>query len=411
MGRQTALSRSENPRRALIIDRRAVMGTEICRSLARKGVAVDVIAAASSPAFRSRFCASRFPASLAENSDAFLTTVCSVVRNNRYDAIFVCNEEVLENIMAFPDYARWPGLVLPARSSLEVALSKVAMMQVAQQAGVAIPRTVLAESIGALPAIAAELGFPLIIKGDKGESGNHVRFAENLDKLIGAYRDISALERGATKLIAQEYLAGAAYSVGGLFHRGHPLRVYAHRKLVAIPPLGAELTAGMTVRGVTERCPGLLDEAFKIFRALEYSGLGHLELVRDQRSNTFKFLEINPRPWGTIGAAEYAGVDLFTPYLQLAAGADPEADLRFREGVRFHRLAREGKMIRRHPGRILGFIRDCLDPRVRSDFEWLDPGPHLAAFVNRGLGMSGFRARWRQPPPRISNVSQGSDVE
>jgi len=41
----------------------------------------------------------------------------------------------------------------------------------------------------------------------------------------------------------------------------------------------------------------------------------------------------------------------------------------------------EMKFIRRHPGRIWSFLRDCLDPRVRSDFAWLDPAPHFAALT------------------------------
>jgi hypothetical protein len=81
--------------RALILDRRAVMGTEICRSLARKGCAVDVLAEASSPAFYSRFCARRFPTPPCESGEPFRNAVREVVRDTRYDAIFVCNEEVL----------------------------------------------------------------------------------------------------------------------------------------------------------------------------------------------------------------------------------------------------------------------------------------------------------------------------
>ena len=87
---------SETVSRALILDRRAVMGTEICRSLARKGCAVDVLAEASSPAFYSRFCARRFPTPPCESGEPFRNAVRDVVRDTRYDAVFVCNEEVLE---------------------------------------------------------------------------------------------------------------------------------------------------------------------------------------------------------------------------------------------------------------------------------------------------------------------------
>jgi hypothetical protein len=52
-------------------------------------------------------------------------------------------------------------------------------------------------------------------------------------------------------------------------------------------------------------------------------------------------------------------------------------DLRLREGVMFHHFSRELKFIRQRPRRLWSFLRDCLDPRVHSDFAWDDPGPHL----------------------------------
>jgi biotin carboxylase len=366
--------------RALILDRRAVMGTEICRSLARKGCAVDVLAEASSPAFYSRFCARRFPTPPCESGEPFRNAVRDVVRDTRYDAVFVCNEEVLEAIISIPGYEHWPGLVLSSPASLRTALSKFAMLQVARDAGITVPRAVFPKQESELPTIASELGYPLIIKGDRGESGNHVRLVDSPAKLLGAYREIAALEQssGNNGPLVQEFVKGVGYSVGGLFHKGRPLRVSVHRKLLGVPPLG-----GLTVRGRTEQCPGLLEKAFKIFAALEYTGLGHVEMIKDC-DDRFNFLEINPRVWGTIGIAEYAGVDFFTAYLQLAQGTIPEPDLHFREGVIFHRIGREAKMMRARPARISGFLRDCLDPRLHSDFEWCDPVPLIvSAFARR----------------------------
>ncbi len=256
-----------------------------------------------------------------EASQRFLNLLHETVRTTKYDAIFVCNEEILESIIMSPDCARWPGLLLSSKPSLHSALSKFAMLQIANEAQVATPRTILCRNAGEARFGGRELGFPLILKGDRGESGQHVRLVRRPEDLAGAFREVRALEPGRHVALAiQEYVRGPGYSVGGLFYRGRPLRVCAHRKLIAIPPLG-----GLTVTGVTERCPGLLEEAFKIFAALDYTGLGHLELIKHP-DGRFRFLEINPRIWGTIGVAEYAGVDLFGPYLDLARGLVSEPD-------------------------------------------------------------------------------------
>ncbi len=352
------------------------MGTELCRILTRLGYAVDIFAVAKSPAFYSRCCAQRLISP--ETSSVDFPAALRRALTQGYDAVFVCNEELLEAILMLGLQKRCPGLVLPSAPSLDLALSKSAMLQVAEEAGVAVPRTFYPKTAAALRDIAAELDFPLIIKGDRGEAGTHVRLVTRPSELADAYHQVAELETsGSSVPMMQEYVEGTGYSVGGLFHEGRPLRVCAHRKVVAIPPLG-----GLTVSGVTENDPVLLREACKIFGALDYTGLGHVEFIRD-KLNRFTFLEINPRVWGTTAIAEYAGVDLFTPYQKLAKGIIPEPDLDFREGIRFHRIVREGRMIAAQPSRIFGFIRDCLDRQVRSDLSWSDPLPHIVSLLGR----------------------------
>ncbi len=384
--------RTSPPLRALILDKRAVMGTELCRSLVHRGYKVDILAESGSPAFYSRCCGRglRLPSCSGER----ILQVLREALGNRYNAVFVCNEEILEAIMALGPCEIWPGLVLSRRSALEVALSKFTMVRIAAEAGVSIPRSFLPSNEEELPQCAAELGFPLIVKGDRGEAGNHVRMVVRPADLAGAYHEISALEvANGHHPMVQEFVIGTGYSVGGLFYDGRPLRLCAHRKVVGVPPLG-----GLTVSGVTENDPVLLTEACKIFQALKYTGLGHVEFIKDEQKR-YRFIEINPRVWGTIAVAEYAGVDLFTPYQQLADGRIPEPRLYFRDGVRFHRIVREGRMIAARPSRVFGFLRDCLDTRVHSDFLWSDPLPHLASFVRQRPRHEMLSAAPIAPPP------------
>ena len=358
----------------LIIDKRAVMGTEICRMIAAQGCRTDIFAGAASPAFRSRFCAERFVSPPFEDERTCCDALAEVVGAKTYDAIHVCHEEALSRILPFLDGANWSGLLVPPRDSLKVALSKNAALSLAAQVGIATPRTVIPERESDLADLARELGIPVVVKGDTGESGENVRIVSDPDDMAAQYRNIKARETTpGSRPALQEFIRGQPYSIGGLFLEGQPLRIIVHRKLIRYPhPWG-----GMTVKGVTESCPDLLREAFKVFEALNYTGLGHVEFIHDERDGRFKFIEINPRPWGTIGVAQLAGVDLFTPYRQLVKGIPVKADLRYRQGVIFHRILREARLIRTRPQRAMGFLLDVLDPRVRSDFSWTDPLPHL----------------------------------
>lgn len=379
--------------RVLIVDKRAVIATDVCRALAAQGCAAEVFASRASPAFRSRFCSAALISPPFEDRAAFFEALNAVVHGGEpYDAIHVCHEEILSSIGSMLDTPHWRGLLTPPPAALQTTLSKNAMVALAAEAGVATPRTAVPACEDEMIAAVKDFQFPIVIKGDTGEAGETVRIVWKRRDVLRAYRAVRALEtRADSRPAIQEFIRGDAYSVGGLYHRGKPLRVVAHRKLVRYPhPYG-----GKTVKGVTEYSPELLREAFKIFAALEYSGLGHVEFVRDNRDGVMKFLEINPRLWGTIGVAEDAGVDLFTPYRRLVAGERVAPDLLFRLGVMFHRLRREIVLISSRRQRMFGFAKDALDPRVRSDFRWSDPGPHLP-FVP----WSRRPARPRTPPVR-----------
>jgi|GEM_PF-2509476 biotin carboxylase len=380
--------------RALIVDRRAVMATEMCRFLAADGFAVDVLAEVGSPAFYSRFLRQALVSPPVQLRAAFLARVQEVVEGADYDAIFVCNEEVLEALLELPAARQWSGLVLTPPERLRQALGRKEMLRVAAQAGVSTPRTLVPAHEGELEAMAWELGFPLIVKGDRGEAGNHVRLVTRSADLAAAYAEVAELERDFGPPSLQEYVRGRAFSVGGLFDSGRPLRVCAHLKLAGVPPLG-----GLTAKGVTIRVPGLLEAAFAVFEALSYRGLGHAEFIQDAMGH-FKFLEVNPRVWGTLAVSHYAGVDMLGAYADLARGRPLVPDLRYREGVRFHRLLREARLIQRHPWSLPRVLADCCNPAIHSDFRWSDAAPHLAALSLRGLA-------WLRKPllPRASSAA------
>ena len=360
--------------RALIIDQHTRYPVELCRALARQGYLVDIFAEPTSPILRSRFCHRRFLSPPWHAGELFLRKLQDIVEEGAYDAIYLCSEEILATILPLVGSSdRWKALPLTEPASLKIALSKNAALQLAADAGVPVPRTVISTGEREVESLGQELGFPLIVKGERGVAAQNVRIVRTRGELLPRYREVEKREREyGGRPALQEFIPGPKYVVGGLFHSGKPLRVCAHRKVLMNPPEG-----GVMVKGVTERPPGLLENAFKVFAALQYTGLGDMDFIRDVRDGQFKFLEINPRVWAGIGFAQYAGVDFYTPYRDLARGVPVRPDLQYREGVRYHRFWGEVRLLLNRPSRIFGFVRDCLDPQVHSDFKWRDLGPHL----------------------------------
>ena len=375
--------------KALILDKRAgTLALQICRALARRDYEVDILGTPASIAFRSRYCARALKLQ-SWNPEQIGRYLRQVFAADSYDAIYLCSEEVLAIIPSLVEYTSFRALPMPEMPILKTLLSKHETLARVAQERIPTPLTVVPEDENDAEQLSREIKLPFLIKGERGDNCRNLRVVTNRQSLLPLYREIvrSEVSYGGRPAL-QEIIRGPAYSVGGLFHEGRALRLCAHRKLLTYPPAG-----GVTVRGITERPEDLLAEALKAFAVFRYTGLGHAEFIRDERDGKFKFIEINPRVWGSIGIAEHAGVDLYRPYQALARGVVVPPDLHYEEGIIYHRFSAEMHLIRKSPLRLAGFLKDAMDPRVASDFTWSDPGPYLAAVPlirsNREIGPYG----------------------
>jgi predicted ATP-grasp superfamily ATP-dependent carboligase len=356
------------------------------------GWQVDVFAATSSPAFLSRACHRAILSPPVTTPHTLLEALSAAIERGRYDIVVLCSEAILELLVTHGHSSRWKALPLSDPAALRTTLSKNAMIRLAESVGVAVPRSIVPQTSKDIISAANQLGLPLVIKGEKGEATRNVRIVWRAKGLSQAYDEIAAAERGYDGRPAlQEFIPGSQYSIGGLFDKGRPLRWFAYRKIINYPRSG-----GLSAKAVSEQPPGLLKAAFAIFDALSYSGLGMTQFILDSRDGRFKFIEINPRVWGSIGFGQYVGVDLYTPYGDLAEGKSVRSDLNYRLGVKYHRFSVEMRVLFERPWHLPRFLKDCLDPRVHSDFDWRDVKPHLAPlsqlkeFLSRGAGIEAW---------------------
>ncbi len=363
--------------RALVLDKRAgTLAIQACRALARRGYRVDIFGMDGSIAFNSKYC-SRSLALPFWEPQRVADCLKQIFAATRYDAIYLCNEEILAIIPLLESVPA--ALPIPEAPAIRTLLSKHETLDRVRQHGVPAPFTVVPKDEKEAQEAAREMKLPFLIKGERGDNGKNLRMVRNLRSLAPLYREIARIEEPyGGRPALQQIVKGQAYSVGGLFHQGRPLRLCAHRKLLTYPRDG-----GVTVKGVTERPDQLLEETGKAFAAFQYTGLGHAEFIRDQNDGDFKFIEINPRVWGSIGIAEHAGVDLYGAYHELVAGRPVAQNLDYREGIVYHRFSAEMQLIAESPARLPGFLKDAINPRVTSDFCWSDLGPYVAAIRSR----------------------------
>lgn len=171
---------------------------------------------------------------------------------------------------------------------------------------------------------AGALGLPLVVKGERGRGGVATYIA---DDVAGAATAARAVAATGVPCFAQEFVPGATHLVGGVFHRGEPVRLYAAEKLELLP---ARTGPSIVLRSTHHR--RLIDAALATFAMLEVHGLASADLIVRPDGEPV-LLEVNPRPWGSIAAAADAGVDLWSPLAAVLSGKRPPTSLDFAEGV------------------------------------------------------------------------------
>jgi D-aspartate ligase len=363
--------------RALILDDHSYAAVQVCRQLAKRGYVVEAFAERSAPVFASRYCHRKH---YSDSDDTGWTHLLeNLAEDGSYDVIYLCSEHLLDSITQhFQHSAPCRGLLLSEPTLVRSLLSKNSIMRHVAEVGIPTPKTLFPANERELDALGQILGYPLLVKGEGGESSRTIRIIRSRSELLASYRAVMNQEETKdTKPSLQEFIAGPTYSVGGLFQDGRAIRICAGRMALMEP-----YRAGLMVKGVTERPPKLIENALRVFEALRYTGFGDVDFVLDPRDGQFKFLEINPEVWANIVLAEHAGVDFHGPYRALAQGEFVPPDLTFREGVSFYRVTKRLLSTFKRPWLGLSFVRDFLDASVYTDWDWTDLQPDIHLLIN-----------------------------
>jgi ATP-grasp domain len=293
-------------------------------ALERSGHPVTVLTANAAPVSYTRG-AVRWCTAPAVDSPGFLDRVNRLMKEENFARVLPLTETAMSRLWCEP--VPWHQRIFPALEDWQRLLlfDKHALVEHMAARGVPVPRQrrldELSRPVAALAAtLIDELGLPLVLKGSTGVGGARVRIADSRDQLAPLLHRARHL---GGSWAAQEYISGPTCLVGGLFHHGRALRLYAAEKLEQHPP-----RTGPAIRLRSNHHAALLELGCRVLHELRWSGLASADFIL-RRDGTPVLLEVNPRPWGSIAAAAAAGVDLFTPLAALLAGHEPPADLCF----------------------------------------------------------------------------------
>jgi len=232
-----------------------------------------------------------------------------------------------------PDFARtvlaaglvWVG---PPPDVMETLGNKVAARELAVRAGVPVaPATgPLPRDLAAVRKLAANIGFPVMVKASWGGGGRGTRAvprAELLDELVTTARNEALTAFGNDEVYLEKAISRARHVEVQILADTHGNLVHLFER---------DCTVQRRHQKVVERAPALFlsqarreelyGYALAIGRAVGYENAGTVEFLEDVATGKFYFIEVNPRIQVEHTVTEnITGIDLVKAQILIAGGA------------------------------------------------------------------------------------------
>ena len=171
----------------------------------------------------------RIPAEYNHNLIDYIMEVCKV---HRITHLVCLDEEIKYLLVQNRNKLGKIKCALPSLQSYEIALKKNLSSSFARNVGVPIPETTLIKDRKELENLNFDFRKKAVIKGVRGWSSLHVRYASNREELIRYYDDIYSTEENIKSAdsfpIIQEYFGGPTYLTQGIAQHGKVKVVVPH---------------------------------------------------------------------------------------------------------------------------------------------------------------------------------------
>ncbi len=380
----------------------------VTRSLGRRGVSVTV--AEEHPktlAGSSRYCraAIRVP-SPERNGEAFVSAIHEEACRGAHRVIIPADDVTLSLLAeARPRFEGLVALPFPDPQTIHLAHDKGALMSLAQEKEIPVPKTVIIRDPADLTEAIRQVGLPAVVKprrsrfqqGDQWINGSATRYVHTPEELELACRVVHTT---APFPLVQEYIPGEGRGVFLLMNHGQVRAAFAHRRIHEKPPSGGVSVLSESV----SMDPQLLKHSRRLLEGLKWHGAAMVEFKRDTRDGVPKLIEINGRFWGSLQLAVDAGIDF--PYLlyRLALHGEVEPAFSYKEGIRLRwwlgdldwlfLTLRGNKELGARLRAFHDFVRPSGKMTQSEVFRWNDPRPALEELSQYALHILRSMPRW-----------------
>ena len=346
-----------NKTRVLLTDGHWAKTLAATRSLGRRGIRVTV--GESTPiatSFFSRYCSRRwvYPSPYFQ-PEAFLEALIKEVKSRAYEVLIPMEEQTTLLITRYRSHLEpYTRIPFTAFSALDKARRKDEVLRLALKIGIPIPKTLFPESLEAVPDLIPEVPIPAVIKPRIGSGSTGIVYVYDKKDFWPAYQKVH--QKYPLPLI-QEFIPPGGQALGASFLFGpdrEPLAYFIHKRIREYPVKG-----GPSTLRESSYDPEVHRLGESLLRALGWFGVAMVEFRYDPRDGRPKLMEINPRFWGSLPLAVYAGVDF--PYLLFQMALEQPI-----EKMEGYALGKRCRWIL--PGDLLHFIKNPERFRMKPSF-------------------------------------------
>jgi len=285
----------------------------------------------------------------------------------------------------------WYHTVLSDQDVVETLMDKISFYKFAKQANLPIPLTYLLYKKSDVIEAADQLTYPCIlkppIKSVEWEKNTNAKVFKVFSKqeLIDQYDKCSSWSE---VLIAQRWVSGDdshLYSCNCYFNSdSEPVVTFIARKIRQWPP-----ETGTSCLGQECRNDFVLKESIRLFKNVNYRGLGYVEFKKDETTGEHFIIEPNiGRPTGRSAIAEAGGVELlYTKYCDTIGHPLPSNRTQKYRNVKWIYLRRDLQSAfyywRRGELSLLNWLKSIKGRKGYALLSWSDPLPFFVDLFNK----------------------------
>lgn len=307
----------------------------------------------------------------------YIPALLDVCRRERIDIVLPVHQEDLIQIAKSKDLFERSGFRLPIPDYPLIALSidKYRMFRLARARGISTPETHLLSEISP-DDLGQHITLPVLVKlrSSTGQRGQKkVRSIEDFEA-----HTLFLLEKHAKDdIIIQEYIPGTVhdtmYTVGLLYDHDHQLRVCVPLKKIRSRPY----TGGTAICTVADDRLDVREMAIKLMGIFDqWEGIADVE-IKIAPDGQPRFIELNPRPWGSMYGAFAAGADFPMLWLKVGLRETIDTSCDFREGVYGSFLSRDLVLLRDLLRKLFNEERKDVWPVIKTYYRpYISKGRH-----------------------------------